>query len=97
MTTPLGTDRLITAWLEEQAPMREPDLGAVEKNLEIRGSRRVQINLERPADREQDKNPDVIGPQPPADGFPNTDRKMRVQQIGRNMFGPFLIGRDRPV
>jgi hypothetical protein len=25
MTTPFGSDRLITAWLEEQAPMREPD------------------------------------------------------------------------
>ena len=61
------------------------------------GSERMNVNFQRPAQRQQNKYPKIICPQPTPHRFPFADRKMRRQQVGGDMFGPFLVRRYRPV
>ena len=67
--------------------------GAHQEFFEIRRRRRMQVDLEIPAQRQQRKQPNIITPQTPPDRLPDADRKVRRQQVRREMRSPLLIAR----
>ncbi len=78
-------------------PGTKSDLCTVDKFSRFGAGKRMNINFKRPAQGKQNKNPHIIAPQSPADRFPFADREMRRNQIGGNMFRPFLVRRNRAV
>src|SRR5688500_8185161 len=51
----------------------------------------MNVYLQGPRQRKQDKDPEIVCTQPAAYGFPFADREAWADQISRYMLGPFLV------